>query len=196
MTSIELVGVEEHGPDHLLLAVEVVTEDGKTERVAHFMPKDTAEWRIAEYDLDPDDHDTVIDVLLHEAAVHAEMAPEDTLHQAPSVEHAREALLGAVRARKAVSDGKLRTARKGKKADPEKPHRARLKELFLIEPEVVEAKRAFVRMLRERTGPEQSRPLAHMPVAQPPRSAAERAAHFHQAIQMNRSSHADADLHE
>lgn len=174
---IELVDVQEYGPDHIMSTLDVTDDAGKTVRMAHFMPKDAAEWRVAEYGLDPDDHETLIDVLLHEGHAQADLAPEDTLHHAPTVEHARNALLGAVRARKATSDAGRRLA-KGK-PDPEAAARQRMKGLFVIHPDVVAAKRehvegqrAAVKAARERGTPPPS--LAAQRLAaftQPPRSA-------------------------
>jgi hypothetical protein len=168
---IEVLDVQGHGPEHMLLALQVTDDEGNTARMAHYMPRDAAEWRVAEYGLDPDDHDTLIDVLLFEQHAHAngDIAEEDQLHLAPTVEHAREALLGAVRARKATSEAK-RTAARGRKADPEPAVRLRVKDMFDIHPEAVEAKREYVGMARERMQAERA--------ARPSLAGAERAANI------------------
>lgn len=184
---IKLLDVQEHGPDHLLAALEVTDDEGNVTRTVHFMPKDAAEWRVAEYGLDPNDHDTLIDVLLFEPHAHADIADEDKLHAAPTVKHARDALLGAVRARKATSDSK-RAAARGGKADPEPDARLRMKGLFAIHPEAVQAKREFVDQARERM---QKEPAARPSLAD--QRGAERAANIRSVMSTSQRSHNAAD---
>jgi hypothetical protein len=165
---IEVLDVEEHGPGHMMLALQITDDTGTAIRTAHFMPKDAAEWRVAEYDIDPDDRDTLLDVLLFEgyAQANGDLPEETRLHLAPNVQEAREALLGAVQARKATSEAK-RAAKLGRKADKEPEVRSRIKDMFDIHPEAVQAKREFVAMARERMRAER----ATLPLAGPERAA-------------------------
>jgi len=176
---VTLVDVQDYDENHLLAALEVVGEDGTTIRVAHVMPKDAAEWRVAEYGLDPNDHDTLIDVLLHEGHVHADIAPEDSLHLAPTVEHAREALLGAVRVRKA----KVAPAVAKGKAHPEADARQRMAGMLLMHPEVIAAKREYVQHIRKYGGT----------ATPPPSLADDRVAALRHAVSMRSEDATDAN---
>lgn len=176
---VTLVDVQEYDQNHLLAALEVADEEGNTVRVAHVMPKDAAEWRVAEYGLDPNDHDTLIDVLIHEGHVHAAIAPEDSLHLAPTVEHAREALLGAVRARKA----KVGPAVAKGRVHPEADARQRMAGMFLMHEGVIAAKREYVEHIRKHGGPD----------APPPSLADDRIAALRHAVSMRSKDATDTN---
>lgn len=189
---VKLISAEEQG-ENIFSVLEVTDEGGTTQRVAHLMPKDAAEWRVAEYDLDLEDHDTVIDVLLFEGLVHAngDVAEEDRLHNAPSRAHAREALLGAVRARKATSETRRAALPKAKGRavkDPEPDARQQMAGLFRIHPEVVEAKREFVEHTRKRVKEERQQSARPAPPL-----AAERAANIRAIIERTNGNAADTD---
>jgi hypothetical protein len=137
---IELIEAQPYDDRQMVCTVDVTDDEGTLTRVAHFIPYEAAEWRIAEYDLDPADTDTVVDVLLWEAHAHADVPEELRLHAAPTVEAAREALLGAVQARKGVA--------RASKAGPEAEARQRLIALCPVDEEVVAAKRQHVQNMR------------------------------------------------
>lgn len=59
----------------------VLYEDAEGLFHSHTFPKETLEWRIAEYDLDPDDVDQLLDVVLHEPWLND---PEDPRHEDPA----------------------------------------------------------------------------------------------------------------
>lgn len=44
--------------------VRMLRADGRT--IAHLMPQQTLEWRAAEYGIDPEDVDTLLEIVLHE----------------------------------------------------------------------------------------------------------------------------------
>ncbi|MCF6423354.1 hypothetical protein [Amycolatopsis tucumanensis] len=47
-------------------------DEGKISKHVHIMPTDTLEWRSAEYDIDPNDRDTLMDIALTEPFLKAE----------------------------------------------------------------------------------------------------------------------------
>lgn len=156
---IELIDVERYDDQHMMCTVDVTDEEGTaTLRTAHFIPYDAAEWRIAEYELDPEDPHTVVDVLLWEAHAQAEVPEELHLANAPTVAHAREALLGAVRAHKTTNDSARRAKRmaaaRGKAsladADPEAAVRQKIIALCPVDAEVIAVKREHIRLMREK----------------------------------------------
>lgn len=76
-----------------------VTTDTGIERHAHAFPESTFEWRAAEYELDPADMQTLLDIVIHEPHL-----PEgwdsgpDFLHRAPDRAAARVAHLARIAA--------------------------------------------------------------------------------------------------
>lgn len=73
---------------------DVTLEGGQTTEHGHAIPKDTLEWRAAEYDLNPDtDFETILDVVLAEPYIAAEeqvgRMPGEELYDAPDIATAR-----------------------------------------------------------------------------------------------------------
>lgn len=82
----QVVYIVEHVPE--------TPEDGEVwaEQSGHCFPKDIFEWRAAEYGIDPTDMDTLIDIVLSEPFLQDDdYVIGEGLHDAPSVEIAREA---------------------------------------------------------------------------------------------------------
>lgn len=147
--TFRVADVQEYQGTHIMVALDVTDEEGNATKVAHLIPKDAAEWRIAEYGLDPEDGDTVLDVLLFEGQAQADVPEDYRLHRAATVREAREALLGAVQAHKATNEaGRPALRGAAKAADPEPNARARFWALCKVDPAVVEAKRNHVAAVR------------------------------------------------
>lgn len=73
---------------------DVTYDNGFQTEHGHSIPKDTPEWRAAEYDLDPvGDFELILDIILAEPYIAPEEAvgavPEEDLHGAPSIAIAR-----------------------------------------------------------------------------------------------------------
>lgn len=70
---------------------DLTMDDGTTTEHGHSIPKDTLEWRAAEYDLDPEnDLDTILDIVLAEPYIADEDRAEgEALHDAPDIATAR-----------------------------------------------------------------------------------------------------------
>jgi hypothetical protein len=180
---IELLDVQPYDSHQMMCTLDVTDDGGTTVRTAYFLPYDAAEWRIAEYDLDPADHETVLDILLWEMHAHADVPEDLKLHHAPTVEAARTAMLGAVRARKATSDSKRAAKLRGKGAgeDPEPAAREKMRGLCLVQDDVVEVKREHVHRQRETISEQRSASLA------PPLPlAGDRAAQFKSASNLTK----------
>lgn len=197
---IELLDVSPYDDRRMMCTVDVTDDEGQTTKIAHFIPYDTAEWRIAEYELDPTDPDTIIDILLWEGHADADVPEELKLYRAPTVAEAREALVGAVRARKVASDAQ-RQARQAERLsrltgaalaaakadeDPEESARAKMRGLCIVQDETVRAKREHVLSLRAVMETQRSRPAG-------PASATERAKIFNPILTKGAISGDDHD---
>lgn len=147
---LELQGVQPHGEDHILATLDI-TKDGATVRTAYIFPRDTLEWRAAEYGIDPADTETLLDIVLYEP--HLEIPPDKHLYGAETVKEAREHLLKAVSAKKAEAPrGKASgAARVGSGA------REALLSMCAMDREVVRVKSEMVGVHRERMRGERSR---------------------------------------
>lgn len=97
-----------NAPNVWALATTVTYDDGTTKRVAHVMPEDIFEWRVAEYDIDPDDRDTLLELVLYEPYLD-NLSSDDPrlLINAESIATARTAHLERVRGKK--GKGRVRT---------------------------------------------------------------------------------------
>lgn len=148
--NVELIGVEEHDGESLLATVDVTDDEGKAVRLAYIFPKDTMEWRAAEYDIDPSETEVLLDIILFEP--HIKVPPERQLYVAESHDDARSYLLGAIAQKKAESARERAQMRlpEGKGKSPEENARARVLELSHLDPEVIVAKREMVQVLRGR----------------------------------------------
>lgn len=152
MFNIEEVATMET-EDGLLRAVRVrVSIDGLI--MDHVFPADTLEWRIAEYGLDPNDLDTVLDVVLAEPWLNdgVDHSHPRFLYNAASVEDARAFHLERVQAFQA----KHAPAGKAATRPDQGGHRKAILDKVLIDPEVVEAKRGLVGVARDRHAKEKA----------------------------------------
>lgn len=136
-------------------------------QAGHCFPKDTLEWRAAEYGIDPADTDALLDIVLAEPfLMPGDFTPGESLHDAPDIEAARRAHL------RRCAQGKLRarlSTRAGKSARSLSSGPAALsviKENSPMEEVVLREKRRFVaeqrqqyrdNVERERTRARQSR---------------------------------------
>lgn len=95
--------------------------------VTHLFPKNTLDWRAAEYGIDPTDVDTLLDVILHEPHIPAADGPD--LWTADNTGHARAVHLARVEACPVRIDVKaakaLAPVRTGHRPDVEQIRRMR-----------------------------------------------------------------------
>ena len=83
----QVVYIIEHVPEPGDADQQVWAEQG-----GHCFPKDIFEWRAAEYDIDPSDMDTLIDIVLAEPFLEdGDFTAGEGLFDAPDLETAREA---------------------------------------------------------------------------------------------------------
>lgn len=152
---IELLYAEDHGEDKMLIATNI-TQNGETTKVAYIIPRETWEWRVAEYDLDPEDTETALDILLH--SPHVNIPQGEGLYDGVTVEAAREALLSRVRDHRKNSDTEkaARTALR-KASDPEVAVRGQILGLLHKDPEVIAVKREVIAIHRQRADEERAK---------------------------------------
>lgn len=82
----QVVYIIEHVPEPEDADQEIWAEQG-----GHCFPKDIFEWRAAEYDIDPSDMDTLVDIVLSEPFLeNADFVPGQCLFDALTLEEARE----------------------------------------------------------------------------------------------------------
>lgn len=65
MKSMEVLSCTKQG-NILRVVKEITNDDNSKELQLHIMREDTLEWRAAEYDIDPEDRDTLIDMVIYE----------------------------------------------------------------------------------------------------------------------------------
>lgn len=145
---LDLIDVEMHGDEHLLATVDVTKPGEKTVRIAYIFPRDTLEWRAAEYGIDPADVETLLDIVLWEP--HMEVAAEKHLYSAPTIAEARDHLLGEVSARKAQSEA-LRGPERASLARGRASVRERIVELSHLDPDVIRSKAEMVALHRDKS---------------------------------------------
>jgi hypothetical protein len=139
------------GKGHVSIAMTKTYDNGFVEYGVFVMPEDTLEWRAAEYDIDPNDLDTLMDVVLAEQFL--EVPPGETtppLFTADTIEEARKIHLA--RCAQAKLRHRISTRAKGHPI-------AELKPKMLMDPEALHLKRRIVRQRRSQfknlgTGPE------------------------------------------
>lgn len=156
----------ENSPNIWVIAKEIRDGVGPVVRMAQAFPEDTLEWRVAEYDLDPNDKDTLIDILLYEHHLDDGIDPDhpSSLAHAVTVSEAREFHLSRIKAKKGT--GKVQTRKRAPNEnaisrtrsprlllidsgdDPDTPLDI-LKRELPIDPDLVEVKREHVRQQRE-----------------------------------------------
>jgi len=143
---LDLIDVASHGDDQILATVDVTDDEGKTVRTAYIFPKDTMEWRVAEYGIDPADTQTLLDIILFEP--HVQIDPDWHLYSAPTVDDARDHLLDRVQERKAESD-RLKPVKRQALRKGERPVHDRLVDLCHMDPEVIAVKQELVGVQRQ-----------------------------------------------
>lgn len=148
----------DNGVRLIVLEQELTLDDGTTIRGRHVFPDDALEWRAAEYDIDPADTDTLLDMVLWEPHLPEPDQPELLLHDAPDIASAREYHL------KRVADRKGKGA-KPPQAGPPDPVRSQVVALSRMNPRALELKKVLVDEGRKARGKERAM-LARMATEQ------------------------------
>lgn len=146
---IELIDAEPYD-ENLILATVEVTDAGETRKLAYILPRDTMEWRVAEFDMDPvADAELLLDMVMYEpfSAIPAGAG----LYDAPTHKAAKDAKLASVKGVKDKSD--LEKAKRPSTPAPLRqegqPAREKLRALLVLDLEVVDVKRQHVAKTRE-----------------------------------------------
>lgn len=161
MLILDVESAEEFGDGRrILLATNVLGDDDVERRYAYVMPKDTIEWRAAEYGLDPDvDLDTIQDIILHERFT--EIPPGAGLYDAPTVADARAAILDVVAAarirRQTARAGRLPAAALAARDQTTADARKEWRRLSYVAPEAIKLKQDIVARGREEQAAERQR---------------------------------------
>lgn len=136
-----------HNPRVLVVESDVTDEAGRTISNIHYFPADTLEWRAAEYDIDPTDLDTLLDIVIYEPYMEDADRPDMLLHDATSVEEARTYHLSRIQKVKA----KQPKDRVMSAAAVETHGRVReeIKKLSHMDPEVIQVKKNLVAKIRK-----------------------------------------------
>lgn len=148
---IRIVGAEKvptRDGNVIVMYREIVGDDGSIVRGRHVMPEDTLEWRAAEYEIDPGDFDTLLDMVLWEPFV--EEVPGTGLFDAPTVTNAREAAMDRVAAVRGSRPG---VRPKAQQADDTEA-RELVRGMILMNPEAIAMKRENVRRARNQIASE------------------------------------------
>ncbi len=141
IVDIRLLSVERKG-EMIEVQRELLFADGSTMNGKHVFPQDTLEWRAAEYEIDPADTDTLLDMVLWEPLLDEDDEPDLDVHSAPTIRAARERHLERIAKRKGKAP-KLR--RLG--ADPV---REAVKGMCVMNPEAVDIKKGIRDQTREK----------------------------------------------
>lgn len=140
---------------------EFTYDSGLIEQGGHVFPFDTLEWRAAEYDIDPADIETLLDIVLAEPYLTVEdWATGYRLHDAPDVATARRDHIAR------CARAKLRHRISTRPAVPDPARAANPQEHPLdpirrspgIDIEVVAVKKEHVRRFRQAVAEERARP--------------------------------------
>lgn len=135
----QVVYIIEHVPEPGDPDQQVWAEQG-----GHCFPKDIFEWRAAEYDIDPTDMDTLVDIVLSEPYLEdSDYTPGEGLFDAPDLTIARE----AHKARCARGKLRGRITTRGKIAHKDGILHT-LRTESLMDQEVIQVKREHVRRQR------------------------------------------------
>lgn len=146
-------------------------DDGTIEDGVHVFPLDTLEWRAAEYNIDPGDVDTLLDIVLMEPY----LTPEDwalgfRLHDAPDVATARQdhlARCARVKLRHRVSTRSAPAVGLGARAADREPPAHPLDPIRRdhgIDPGVIAVKAEYVANLRRAVVIEREQRAREMPL--------------------------------
>lgn len=142
--AVETVPIPGSEEERVLVSLRL--DDGTLRAVT--FPTDAAEWRIAEYELDPDvDMDAVLEALVYEHTLPPAAEGKGLAH-APDIATAREDWLGRVRAAKAEKPLTSKKTR-GAATDVSEPM-AKLKAACKVDARAVHLKRELVKDQRER----------------------------------------------
>lgn len=135
------------GRGHVVIKRQFTYPDGRVEDGVYIFPEDALEWRIAEYDLDPDDLDSVLEIVLAEC--HMDPLPDDETHYlftAETVEDARA--LHLERCGEVWRKHFPRDARGGR--DRHVPVTQDWKDLFVVHAEATSLKKQLVNQHRDK----------------------------------------------
>lgn len=142
---LNLKGVEKtltaNGVNLLTVTMDLVQDDGTVIPGTHTFPEDTMEWRAAEYGIDPADLDTLLDIVLHEPHLPDDDQPELSLHNAPTIDAARDRHLARI---KEIS-GEM----PGNRPAGFDPVREEIKRIALVNERAIRVKAGFVEQARE-----------------------------------------------
>lgn len=155
---VEVLYAEEYDAERMTVAANI-TKDGVTQKFAYVIPKEAMEWRIAEYDLDPEDTDTLLDFFLFEP--HVEVPQAEQLYETDTKDQAREAILSRIKAKRQESDAekvKSRGAARTAGVDPEVTARGQMLGLFHRDSEVIAVKRQIIGHQLEKAQASRRRP--------------------------------------
>lgn len=136
---------------------DVRYEGGAVAEHGHSIPKETLEWRAAEYDLDPDvDFEQILDIVLAEPYIDQTESPGtvagEELHDAPDIETAKSRHVS----RCARAKLKYRISTRANKAAARASDALSnpldiIREQAVIDKDVVLVKKEYVKRLREKT---------------------------------------------
>ena len=129
--------------DKWQVVYDVTLDDGTTTQSGHCFPKDTLEWRAAEYGIDPGDTAMLLDLVLTEPHLGATDWAGTQLRDAPDIPTARRDHV----ARCAAAKLRLRLSTRGALVQPGGPLE-RVHAESPMEPEVIALKAEQVRRLR------------------------------------------------
>lgn len=129
-----------NGVNLIKVTADLTQDDGTTILFEYTFPDDTLEWRAAEYEIDPTDLDTLLDIVLYEPHLPADDQPELSLHHAPTVKSARDRHLARIEA--------ILGTRPGNRPAGFDPVREEIKRIVPINSHAVQIKAAFVEQSR------------------------------------------------
>ena len=155
-----------NGPNMWVVAKTINPDIGPPVRLAHAFAEDIIEWRVAEYDMDPNDRDSLLEMILFEPHLDDGVNDEHPLSllNAPTIADARDFHRSRINTKK--GNGKVNTRKRAPNEnavansrsarfllidsgnDPALPLDI-LKREMPIDPEIVEVKKEHIRLLRQ-----------------------------------------------
>lgn len=141
---ISLGEAHNDGRGHVVIKREITHDNGFVEQGCYIFPEDTLEWRAAEYDLDPSDMDSIMEIVLAEC--HLDPVPDEdmpVLFTADTIVEARTKHVDRCGKTRDKHFGNERA--RGKKVTPSTSN---WKELFVMDPEALELKKEIVAKAR------------------------------------------------
>jgi hypothetical protein len=151
VTRIEFLSTVDDGEGHFIVQRRITDDAGVVHEGIHAFPYDTLEWRAAEYDIDPSDVDTLMDIVLAEPYLTVEdWQTGSRLHDADTIEQARvDHIARCARVKLAH-----RISTRGRVADALRPAR----ENHHMDPAAIAIKRELVAHGRKQRRQERSQP--------------------------------------